>query len=430
LSGPASSPLEVLAVEIPPPERPLRGSYLGVPRPGDSLDARELQLRGWVLGEEKPALGIEVVQGGRVVGRAPVELPRPDIAANHPDLTQAANSGFEGRLNLLAVSGDLKLDVRAVLDPMLRVPIATMTVRAPGPGDGDLVSVVIPCFEQAHFLGEAIESVLAQTHPGIEIIVVDDDSPDNTGEVAARYPGVRCLRQKNGGLAMARNTGLAAAEGTFVLFLDADDRLLPEAIATGLRELCAEPEAVMVAGAWRLIGENGEARPSAPVELPRDVYPALLESCFISTPAAVIYRRTLFEEIGDFDPGVSASADYDLYLRAAARFPVRVHGEMIAEYRRHGTNMTANPELILRSEIAVLQRQSPAIEERPELRAARERGLGRTRAYHGGRMVDQIRRQVDNGNRIKAFRTTAQLARLYPAGLPEALRALRRRRLR
>ena len=89
------------------------------------------------------------------------------------------------------------------------------------------VSVIIPCYGQAHFLGEAIESVLGQTHPA-EVVVVDDGSPDNTAEVAARYPGIRCVRQDNRGLGGARNAGFAVSKGDYVMFLDADDRLLPD----------------------------------------------------------------------------------------------------------------------------------------------------------------------------------------------------------
>src|SRR5215204_1671374 len=97
-----------------------------------------------------------------------------------------------------------------------------------------LVSVVIPCYKQAHFLGEAIESVLAQSYPNFEIIVVDDGSPDNTSEVAASYPRVRLVRQENQGLSAARNSGLSRSEGEYVVFLDADDRLLPGALQVGL----------------------------------------------------------------------------------------------------------------------------------------------------------------------------------------------------
>src|SRR5687768_10866084 len=90
-----------------------------------------------------------------------------------------------------------------------------------------LVSVVIPCFRQAHYLGEAIESVRCQTHRHVEIIVVNDGSTDNTVEVATSFEGVRCFSQPNRGRALARNKGLELASGAYVVFLDADDRLLP-----------------------------------------------------------------------------------------------------------------------------------------------------------------------------------------------------------
>src|SRR5215217_62523 len=93
-----------------------------------------------------------------------------------------------------------------------------------------LVSVVIPCYNQAHFLKEAIESVLKQSYAHYEIVVVDDGSTDETSEVASSYEGVRLIRQENRGLAEARNTGIKHSEGDFLVFLDADDRLLPEAL--------------------------------------------------------------------------------------------------------------------------------------------------------------------------------------------------------
>lgn len=386
MSRPANKTVEILTVERPVLDPRLRGGYLGVPAEGDEADPRELLLRGWALGAEEPALAVELVAGGRVVGRAQVELERPDIAELHPDLPHAGHCGFEHRLNLWALDGELELEVRAVLDPVTRVPLATVALRAETDVDLEPVSIVIPCFRQAHFLGEAIESVLAQTHPRIELIVVDDGSPDNVEQVAGRYPGVRCLRQPNDGLAAARNAGLEQASGEFVLFLDADDRLLPDAVATGLRELAAAPEAEMTAGTWRLIGEEGEPVPAAAPEVPEEAFPALLESCFISTPAAVLYRRRLFEQIGGFDPSVSASADYDVYLKAAARFPVRLHGEVVAEYRRHGANMTRDPALIMSAEIAVLERQTPVVRDQPALQEALEAGIARSRAYHGERM--------------------------------------------
>src|SRR5215213_4245219 len=120
-----------------------------------------------------------------------------------------------------------------------------------------LVSVVIPCYNQAHFLGEAVESVLAQSYPRFEVVVVDDGSTDDTAEVAARYPKVRCVRQQNQGLAAARNTGLRHSEGEYVVFLDADDRLLPEALKNGLECLETHRECAYVYGHFRMIASDG-----------------------------------------------------------------------------------------------------------------------------------------------------------------------------
>ena len=91
----------------------------------------------------------------------------------------------------------------------------------------DVVSVVITCYNQAHFLREAIESILAQSYSNHEIIVVDDGSTDNTPQIAKSYSTLRYVYQQNQGLAAARNTGLRESRGEFVVFLDADDRLLP-----------------------------------------------------------------------------------------------------------------------------------------------------------------------------------------------------------
>ncbi|MDR7453912.1 MAG: glycosyltransferase family A protein, partial [Armatimonadota bacterium] len=138
-------------------------------------------------------------------------------------------------------------------------------------------SVVITCHNQGAFLAQAIESALAQTYPGVEVIVVDDGSTDETAEVAARYPDVRLVSQPRAGLPAARNAGLGLCTGDVVTFLDADDRLLPHAVETGVRALLAHPEAACVAGHYRLIDAAGTVTAEwtrAPVDF--DPYAALL----------------------------------------------------------------------------------------------------------------------------------------------------------
>jgi glycosyltransferase involved in cell wall biosynthesis len=100
-----------------------------------------------------------------------------------------------------------------------------------------LVSIIIPCHNQARFLflSDAIASVLGQTHSPVELIVVDDGSPDNTAEIARRYEAIRFLRQENRGVSTARNAGFSASTGAYVMFLDADDRLMPNAVQEHLR---------------------------------------------------------------------------------------------------------------------------------------------------------------------------------------------------
>src|SRR5215218_4319670 len=94
----------------------------------------------------------------------------------------------------------------------------------------ELISVIIPCYNHGAYLSTAIKSVLAQTYPNIEIIVVDDGSTDNTKAVAWGFEKVRHIYQRNAGLSAARNTGIRNAKGTYILFSDADDWLLPDAL--------------------------------------------------------------------------------------------------------------------------------------------------------------------------------------------------------
>ena len=146
------------------------------------------------------------------------------------------------------------------------------------------VSVVIPCYNQARFLGEAIQSVLSQGYTDFEIIVVDDGSKDGTEEVASGYAKedsrVRLIRQENRGLPEARNRGLAESGGEYVVFLDSDDRLVGEALEVGVRELEAHPGCAFVSGICRKITADGSIVPEwEQFRVRDDPYLELLRSC-------------------------------------------------------------------------------------------------------------------------------------------------------
>ncbi len=285
-------------------------------------------------------------------------------------------------------------------------------------GAAPLVTVVIPCYNQAHFLGEAIESVLAQSHPNLEVIVVDDGSPDNTSEVAAHYPRVRCVRQENQGLSAARNSGLAVSEGEYVVFLDADDRLLPEALEAGLECFEAHPECAFVHGDYRFIAVDGSfAGRSRQHVVGEDHYATLLQGNYITMPATVMYRRAVFETVGGFDTFLGACEDYDMYLRVARRFPVCGHEKVVAEYRGHGANMSHNAALMLSTSVSVLRSQRKYAKEDKHHRKAYETGMGLSRYWYGAPLIDEVRARIRERDWKRVVRGVLVLLRYYPLGL-------------
>ena len=133
-------------------------------------------------------------------------------------------------------------------------------LKRTAPGPLPTVAVVINSCNDAQWLPFAVESVLSQTHPADEVIVIDDGSDADPSPLIAKYGEVRLVRQANQGLAAARNTGLDLAQADFVLFLDADDRLEPNAIATGLACFESFPGAGFVYGGHRTINGDGSRR--------------------------------------------------------------------------------------------------------------------------------------------------------------------------
>ena len=278
--------------------------------------------------------------------------------------------------------------------------------------------MVIPCYNQARFLGEAIESVLAQSYPNFEIVVVDDGSTDGTSEVAARYPGVRCLRQANRGLAAARNAGFARSEGEYVVFLDADDRLLPEALESGLRCLETNPGCAFASGRYRFIAEDGSfLRQPRERVVEKDSYVALLQRNYIGPPPVVVYRRDVLASVGGFDGSADASADSDMYLRIAERYPICSHENVVAEYRRHGTNMSSNHAVMLSTSMAVLRKQRKHVKGNKQYEEAYKAGIEIRRGAYGDRLVDQVRAHLREGEWKRALGGLVVLVRYYPQGI-------------
>lgn len=210
------------------------------------------------------------------------------------------------------------------------------------------VSVIIPAYNYAHYLPQALDSALAQTHHPIEVLVVDDGSTDGTREVVGRYgEKVRYIYQDNAGLSAARNTGLRESRHPFIALLDADDQWLPERLASAIAEFKKQGKALGVVACRSIrINAQGEPLPSNPgeQELEGNISPADILWRTRFSPSAVVARREVFETCGGFDTTLRSSEDRDMWLRAAARWRVWLQPERLALIRKHDSNMSRHAD--------------------------------------------------------------------------------------
>ncbi|MDQ3754196.1 MAG: glycosyltransferase [Acidobacteriota bacterium] len=282
------------------------------------------------------------------------------------------------------------------------------------------VSIVIPCYNQAHFLGAAIESALAQTHPDREIIVVDDGSPDTTAEVVARYPGVRYIRQSNQGLGAARNAGLRESTGDYIVFMDSDDRLLPHTLSTNLDYFKSHPECAYVAGRTRYITHSGKLLPTSHAQrAEKEHYRELLRRNATPGIHSIMFRRAVFDVVGGFSTRaeMKGAEDYDLYLRLARIFPVYYHDGVIAEYRLNLAGMSRDPTLMLHSTLCVLRAQKQHVKGSKADEQAYRQGIKNWQLYYGELAVSHIRLSVRKRHWRQALRSGWALLRGSPLGL-------------
>jgi glycosyltransferase involved in cell wall biosynthesis len=228
-------------------------------------------------------------------------------------------------------------------------------------GDRMTVAVIIPVFNQSQFLAETIASVLAQTRPADEIIVVDDVSTDNPASIVSKFKNVQLLvHSKNQHVAAARNTGLKHCSTSHVVFLDGDDRLLPDALKAGLACFAARPEYAFVYGGHREISEGGSVISSdiyRPIK--GDPYTSLLCRNPAGPPATAMFRRDCALAVGGYDDTLRLWEDYDIYLRLAQRYPAASHPTIVAEYRQRDQYPINRHLESLRWGLETLRRQSP-----------------------------------------------------------------------
>lgn len=199
------------------------------------------------------------------------------------------------------------------------------------------VAAVIPAYNSARLLPRCIGSALAQTVPLAEILVIDDGSSDNPGAVVSQFPApVRLIQQKNGGVAVARNTGIRAASSTWIAFLDADDHWLPEKTERQLECAARHPEAAVIYSDATIVEIDGTHVGSFLADKgPRsgNVYDRLLESFFI-LPSTALVRRDVLVACGMFSETLRKMEDYDLWIRLAREYEFQLVPEALTLYER------------------------------------------------------------------------------------------------
>ncbi len=226
---------------------------------------------------------------------------------------------------------------------------AAAVLSAPGM---DLVTVIVPVYNGAATLAQALDSVLAQSHRHLQVLVIDDGSTDRTAEIAAAYgdPRLALHRFPNAGVTVSRNRGVRLAEGRYVAFLDADDWWRADKLEKQLAALAADPAAGVAYSFTTFVDERGEVLHGGyQVPVSGDVLPRLFVRFFLQCGSNALVRREVFARAGLFDETLEVCEDYDFYLRAAACCPFALVPEHQVSYRKHAGSSSSDAQRVRRS---------------------------------------------------------------------------------
>ncbi|MBI5963253.1 MAG: glycosyltransferase [Chloroflexi bacterium] len=203
------------------------------------------------------------------------------------------------------------------------------------------VSVVITAYNASKWIHRTLDSVLTQTYPVLEVIVIDDGSTDHTARIVQSYGDkVNYVYQENFGQPIARNNGIRISKGDFIAFVDADDYWHSQKLEKQINMILSKGLAWVVSdGEWINDKDEKVELPSPPMQ-EGDVFESLIMGNFIMSATPVI-RRDVFDQIGYFneDPEARIGEDWDMWLRIAAQFPLGIVHEKLAHVRLHAYSM-------------------------------------------------------------------------------------------
>jgi glycosyltransferase involved in cell wall biosynthesis len=274
------------------------------------------------------------------------------------------------------------------------------------------ISVIVPVYNSAITILETINSVLQQTFSDFELIVINDGSTDQTLELLStvKDPRLKIFSYLNGGMSIALNRGITHAEGEFIAFLDHDDLWTANKLELQLAALQEHPEAG-VAYSWNyFMDENGESFFAAtPIFFEGNVYAQLLVDNFIINGSNCMVRKQVVDSVGEFDPAVGGSADWDYWLRLAAHSSFVVVRQYQIFYRVSSWSMSANIENMEQSTLAVIEK---AFQSAPlEMQSLKKQSLAGAYTYLAYKYSMVV---VDSDGAKKATEKLWMAIRLYP----------------
>ena len=272
------------------------------------------------------------------------------------------------------------------------------------------VSVIVPAYNAMKYLPESLDSILAQTYRDFEVIIVNDGSTDNVIEWASQLtdPRVKLVSQENQGSAKARNTGLSHARGKYIAFLDADDLWNPTKLAKQVEVLDQNSEDGLVYTWLERINEQGISfgKPFK-INLEGKIWAKLTEKNVIA-PSCAMIRRSCFEKVGIFDAELQAfSEDWDMWLRIAACYSVRVIPEALCSYRECPTSVSKNWQAMAEGQAIVIERTFASASS--ELMPLKQKSYGFAYLYVASRCL-----QSQQPNYGIAFNYLQQAVAYYP----------------
>jgi glycosyltransferase involved in cell wall biosynthesis len=263
------------------------------------------------------------------------------------------------------------------------------------------VSVIMPAYNVAAYIGQAVESALAQTFRDFEVVIVDDGSTDRSAAIAdgyaARDERLRVFRKKNGGISSARNYALGQARGSVIALLDSDDVWDPGYLEAQMSILTSDPGVDIVTANARDLGGKRDGLPTRPFpdSRPEPTLARILgdeEAVFIMC----VFHRRVYETLGDFDESLPTNEDYDYWLRAAAHgFRFRRNDRPLGYYRRRADSLSASPVKMLQGILRVYTKIRPLLTDRPLELAILESQVVR---FETERLLVEAREAIAAGN--------------------------------